>query len=133
MDLFVQASHPKTYLQNVIRSPNSMLFQIGHLKAHMSTHGQNKKKCEFCNKEFNPLSLKKHIVLVHEGHANFTCDLCGKPFLYEGDLRRHVEAHSGQKNHKCDRCERAFTNNRSLQKHIALIHEGTFENIYTYD
>ena len=79
----------------------------------MSVHQKEKQKfyhkCNICEKDFTEAgSLRKHILVVHEGKRNFKCDICGKAYGEARHLKNHkLNVHDGAK-FKCDQCDKSF-------------------------
>ena len=67
--------------------------------------------------------LKKHILILHEGHKDYKCQSCKKSFTESGGLKRHIHIiHEGHKDHKCESCGKLFPEARNLKNHINRIH-----------
>ena len=126
----------------------------GHLKTHMETIHEGKKKhvCDWtgangqtCNRAFDWQShLKRHIEIVHEGKKEHVCNKtgtdgqpCNQAFAWKCHLKKHIEAvHEGKKEHVCNKtgtdgqpCNQAFVWKCHLKKHIETVHEGKKEHI----
>ena len=126
----------------------------GHLKTHMETIHEGKKKhvCDWtgangqpCNRAFDWQSyLKRHIEIVHEGKKEHVCDWtgadgqpCNQAFGQKSHLKTHIETvHEGKKEHVCDwtgadgqPCNQAFGRKNHLERHIKTVHEGKKEHI----
>ena len=135
-------------------SPAKKKKLSGHLKTHMETVPEGKKKhiCyrtgadgQRCNKAFGQKNnLKVHIETVHEGKKKYVCDRagadgqpCKKAFGLKSNLKVHIDTiHEGKKKYVCDRagadgqpCKKAFGLKSNLKIHIETIHEGKKEHV----
>ena len=120
------------------RNPNDMKYHCPicdnifksylTLKLHILGIHEEKKdfKCEMCLKSFlKNATLKKHILEVHGQQRSTTCERCGKAFRGPHELARHIAAvHEGVKNYKCEKCGRGFSETTGLSNHIKSIHMG---------
>ena len=82
-------------------------------------------KCKTCGKAFGlALTLKNHIISVHEGVKKFKCETCGFAFGLAGNLKKHKSIHEQVKTHKCETCGKFFATKQNLNRHIQSIHDG---------
>ena len=80
--------------------------------------------CDLCGVTFAS-NLKRHILVVHKGHRDYTCSTCGKDFTHDQSMKKHVMGvHEGQRPHKCHTCDKAFLTSTKLKQHIQNVHEG---------
>ena len=135
-------------------SPAKKRKLSGHLKTHMDTIHEGKKKhvCDKtgadgqpCNKAFIYKSyLKTHIETAHEGKKEHVCDWtgangqpCHHAFGLKSNLKRHIKTvHEGKKEHVCDwtkaddrLCNQVFCMKSHLKAHIEAVHEGKKEHV----
>ena len=126
----------------------------GHLKIHMETVHEGKKKhvCDWtgadgqpCNRAFGwQSSLKRHIETIHEGKKEHVCNKtgtdgqpCNQTFGWKSHLKTHMKlVHEGKKDHVCDStaangqpCHQAFGLKGDLKRHIETVHKGKKEHI----
>ena len=98
--------------------------------------GDEKLKCKQCNSAFKTdVSLREHVLSVHEKRKDFTCEFCGKHFVTQRRCNGHVTKTHTQKRLekvKCDICNKTLCNLRQLQNHKVFVHNNT-ENVWICD
>lgn len=142
------------FIQVHDRDPNELICHIcgwefkerSNLKQHMESHGNNKTKCEVCNKILSIRYLQEHMK-IHTGNKvtyyskkfrlifsiwfffqmliafslsslqEFQCSTCGKQFVSRERLKRHNVRHVGEPKFKCDLCPKAYTRSDKLLYH----------------
>lgn len=92
----------------------------------MESHGNNKTKCEMCNKVLSIRYLQEHMK-IHTGNKEFQCATCGKQFVSRERLKRHNVRHYGLPKYKCDLCPKAYTRSDKL-----LYHRRTHDVLMTH-
>lgn len=83
-------------MQRHNRNPNDLVCHIcgwefkerSNLRQHMESHGNNKTKCEVCDKVLSIRYLQEHMK-IHIGNKEFQCTACGKQFVSRERLKRH--------------------------------------------
>lgn len=88
----------------------------GNLKQHMESHGNNKTKCEICNKVVSIRYIQEH-KKIHTGTKDFQCSSCGKQFISRERLKRHMVRHFPEAKYKCDLCPKTYTRSDKLLYH----------------
>lgn len=92
----------------------------------MESHGNNKTKCEICDKTLSIRYLQEHMK-IHGTKKDFQCSTCGKQFVSRERLKRHNVRHVGDPKYKCDLCTKAYTRSDKL-----LYHRRTHEQQMTH-
>ena len=87
----------------------------------MSYH-QPKVKCELCQIEVLPTTLRRHITRIHKNERKFQCKICQKCFKLDYTLKVHVQSHN--KKFKCQICSKKFSIQGRLNGHIKDYHEN---------
>jgi len=107
----------------------SVFIEERSLKAHMKyTHFEKPTKtriknwhCKQCDKRYlTPVSLKKHVIMEHEG-PKFQCDICQRKMATEASMKEHKK----QVHIKgpCDLCnDNVLYNSFYLKRHKAIAH-----------
>ena len=151
-EIIVTAKAHSTTDDLISPSPAKKIKLSGHLKTHIETVHEGKKKhvCDKtevdsqpCNKAFGQKrDLKRHIETVHEGKKEHVCDKtgadgqpCNKAFGQKNHLKIHIKTvHESKKEHVCDwtgadgqPCNKAFGQKSHLKTHIETVHEGKKE------
>jgi KRAB domain-containing zinc finger protein len=93
---------------------------------HMRKHAL-KIKCEFCNAEFLPRTMKSHIKHVHIINQEFfNCQICQKSFKSLSRLTIHLKNHD--KKIECKICSKMFPSQGYLNQHMKLhVNPNSFE------
>ena len=138
-------------------SPTKKRKLSGHLKTHIETAHEGKKKhvCDKTGADGQPCkqafgwksNLKRHIKIVHEGKKEHVCDWtgadgqpCNQAFSQKSSLRTHIThiviVHKSKKEHVCNwtgangqPCNKAFGRKNNLKTHIETVHEGKKKHI----
>ena len=123
----------KRYIKNSDKGPGicdlcgKEYENIHKLKEHrrycLKSKKKEFKKCEFCSKTYNSLSLRTHIRAVHKKVKENICETCGKPFFSKTGLTMHMAVHFGNQL-ACDQCGKCYRDKTRLRQHIQIIHEG---------
>lgn len=105
-----------------------------HLGVHMMNLGMSQMNganmCNVCGKLFaSALSLRAHVLSIHENPNAFTCSECGKGFSQKGNLKAHVQSHGRAKStreakYQCTSCSKAFRWPGDLTRHNKIVHKG---------
>jgi len=83
--------------------------------------------CHICGKDMRRLSLKQHILFVHQQEKRVPkCGICHLCFPSDSLKRKHLKLIHGisPKLKKCEVCGKGFINGESLKKHIKGVHQG---------
>ena len=76
-------------------------------------------KCKYCGKFFSePVSLTRHINIVHEGQRKFHCDICLSTFTSKENYKNHIS----KAKLKCNICNQEFCKMMYLNTHIKQYH-----------
>ena len=102
-------------------------FSDHDLKSHISLvheKAATKKRCNFCNEFFNPMSLKRHINSKHTFSKIYSCDLCKYKTTVKQTLNQHSKSvHLGVM-YPCQKCDYKASLSMNLKRHIRSKHEG---------
>jgi len=49
-----------------------------------------KSRCQFCEKDFHPQSLSRHIARAHTDQEMLECHYCGKRYKGDANLKEHL-------------------------------------------
>jgi len=124
------------------------------LTRHKRTHSSRVFHCSICSTDFaEPVTFKRHSVVIHEIHRPFTCShpgcdyrsdrlsnvekhmsihspthafacsLCGRTFAQDAGLRSHLLSCMSSRTFLCDLCGSAFNHLQSMQSH-QRVHTG---------
>jgi len=124
------------------------------LTRHKRTHSSRIFHCSICSTDFvEPVTFKRHSVVIHEIHRPFTCNhpgcnyrsdrlsnvekhmsihspthafacsLCGRTFAQDAGLRSHLLSCMSSRTFLCDLCGSAFNHLQSMQSH-QRVHTG---------
>lgn len=88
-----------------------------------SKTGEPSTNCQDCSLTFaNPLDLKKHLDLAHNGRSNLHhCKLCGAEFGDKVEYKEHLDGHAKEKPFQCGTCGLRMASQSMLNRHIKRV------------
>ena len=102
-----------------------------NFERHVETHGQNKHRCEICNKTFTTKNYLTEHKRTHREPEEYSCDKCLKVFWSKSNPRGHIKTkHESTSSYSCEYCSKKFE--RAFCEHIHQILnnlEKTLKNI----
>ena len=85
---------------------------------HVETHGQNKHRCEICNKTFTTKNYLTEHKRTHREPEEYSCDKCLKVFGSKSNPRGHIKTkHESTSSYSCEYCSKKFERAFSLKRH----------------
>ena len=96
-----------------------------------SVHNNLKYPCEMCGKLYqSSLSLRCHVMKIHEKSVVFECDQCDYKATAKATLNFHISAKHDKAEYNCDLCDKKYAYKTRLKQHKRSVHEG---NRYSCD
>ena len=85
---------------------------------HVEIHGQNKHRCEICNKTFKTKNYLTEHKRTHREPEEYSCDKCLKVFGSKSNPRGHIKTkHESTSSYSCEYCSKKFEKAFCLKQH----------------
>jgi len=91
------------------------------LTRHKRTHSSRIFHCKECSTDFaEPVTFKRHSVVIHEIHRPFTCSHAGCNYRSDrlSNVEKHMSIHSPTHAFACSLCGRTFAQDAGLRSHL---------------
>lgn len=91
------------------------------LTKHKRTHSTRVFHCKECSTDFSePVTFKRHSVVIHEIHRPFTCSHSGCNYRSDrlSNVEKHMSIHSPTHAFACSLCGRTFAQDAGLRSHL---------------
>jgi len=91
------------------------------LTRHRRTHSSRIFHCSLCSTDFaEPVTFKRHSVVIHEIHRPFTCSHPGCNYCSDrlSNVEKHMSIHSPTHSFACSLCGRTFAQDAGLRSHL---------------